>query len=140
MKKNYYHTGFKLIDDRGGFQKGDLVVIGGATSMDKATQTQEADKQLMSLRNSICRAIESNVINISILDGEYYQTNVIRRMIETRDVMYGLACGMNRRATLCNIYADYCSNAFPFVQGKKRRDLFLKLINNHFYGTDNRHN
>lgn len=103
-------------------------------------QTAEADKQLMSLRNSICRAIESHVRDLSILDGEYYQTDIIRRMAETNDIMYSLACGINRRSTLCNIYAEYCCNAFPFVQGEKRRDLFLKLINNHFYGTDNKHN
>jgi replicative DNA helicase len=37
MEKESIHTGFKMIDDRGGFETGDLVVIGGATSIGKTT-------------------------------------------------------------------------------------------------------
>ena len=89
---------------------------------------------LMELYRTITTAIEQGVKDLSLIDGEEYQRNYFIRCVNECWYVYGMACNIDRRRTLCNIYADYCDRAcYPFIEDEKERsEKFLTAINNHF--------
>ena len=91
---------------------------------------------LMELYRTITTAIEKGVEDLRLIDGEEYQHDSFIRMA---NACWGLfhpqrpVCHVDRRRTLCNLYADYCDRyCSSAVKGEERKELFLKAINNHF--------
>lgn len=98
-------------------------------------KNNQKTESLITLRNAIVEAINNGVKDLGLIDGEEYQHVYFIRCVNECWYVYGKACNIDRRRTLCNIYADYCTRScYPFIEDEKERnEKFLNAIKNHFY-------
>ena len=101
-----------------------------------ARKVQYMEDELKALYDTIVNAIKRGEMDLALIEGEEYQHNDFIRAVNE---CWGLfhpqhpVCHIDRRRTICNLYADYCDHyCDPFVKGEERKALFLKAINNHF--------
>ena len=100
----------------------------------KTMEPRRSQIDLMELYRTITTAIEQGVKDLRLIDGEKYQHVSFIRAVNECYYVYGKACNIDRRRTICNIYADYCNRAcYPLIEDEKERnEKFLTAINNHF--------
>ena len=97
---------------------------------------EKKENSLQQLKETIVKHIEKGIKDLSLLLDEDYQENGFIRDFQEVAGLFSTErsiCCIDRRRAICNLYADFCdSYCFPFTSEGKRKDIFLKAINNHF--------
>lgn len=92
--------------------------------------------ELEELYSIIKGSINSGGTDLSALKDQTYRRESFIRTVNDNWGLFNEdapRCFVYRQQALLNLYADFCNpSCFPFVKGKNRKELFIKVINNHF--------